>query len=329
MEGTRTVWRDNAKAIGIALVVFGHALRGLMAANLIDTRVWHPVDFAVYTFHMPVFMFLAGVSVPQSLGKGVPRFIRSKVLTVAYPYFVWSFIQFAVMFALASVLSGAHAHDQLLDFFWRPISPYWFLYALFVFLVITALVGWRTAVWIAVIAFPFGELLDKDTIGHQLLHFALFFAVGMIASNRGRLVIDRFAALAGLGVAAVTVGIALDRGFTNYNSVLMAPAAFGAGLFVIWLSQQIAAGWLAGMGRLSFAIYVMHVLATAGVIIVMNRFAHVPPIAAVYVTIDTAAGIALPIVAWQVMRRLGLLPWFGLATGPRGQAWIAQAAPAG
>jgi uncharacterized membrane protein YcfT len=322
MENTRTAWRDNAKGIGISLVVFGHSIVALMAANVINDRVWHEIDFSLYSFHMPLFMFLAGISVPHSLAAGATRFIKSKIITVAYPYFVWSTIQFVIMSVLASLLSGAHAHDSLLDLFWRPISPYWFLYALFVFLIAAALLGMRATMIVAVVAFPFAEGFDKDTLVHQLLHFALFFAVGMLAAQSQRLVVDRGIAFAGLALAILTDALALGHGFANYNSVLVAPAAFGGSVFFIWLSQRIGQGWLAAIGRLSFPIYVMHVLGTGGVVVVMTKLLHVPPIAALYVTTDFAVGMVLPIVAYYVFRRIGVLPWLGLAVGATVRRWI-------
>lgn len=322
MEISRTNWRDNAKGIGIVLVVFGHSIRAMMTADVIAGDIWHSIDFALYTFHMPLFMFLAGISVPQSLVKGVPRFIKSKAVSVAYPYFVWSIIQFLVMLILSSVLSGAHAHDSLLDLLWRPISPYWFLYALFVFLMATALIGMRAFIVIAAIAFPLGELFDKDALAHQLLHFPMFFAAGMIATKSAMLLVKRRIAFAGLALAILTIFVALELQFANYNSVLMAPAAFGGSVFVIWLSQQIDYSPLAFIGRLSFSIYVMHILGTAGVLIVMTKLMHVPHIAALYIAIDVTAGIVLPVAAYFILRRIGVLPWLGLDTGARVQRWI-------
>jgi hypothetical protein len=61
-RSTRVMLVDTAKRFGIILVVFGHALRGLVSANVMT---WAPaarfVDVGIYAFQMPLFFFLSGV----------------------------------------------------------------------------------------------------------------------------------------------------------------------------------------------------------------------------------------------------------------------------
>ena len=55
------------------------------------------MSFGLYTFHMPLFFFLAGLNVPHSLRRGTGPFLSSKVWTLAYPYVLWSLIQGGVI----------------------------------------------------------------------------------------------------------------------------------------------------------------------------------------------------------------------------------------
>ncbi|WP_043367549.1 acyltransferase family protein, partial [Cupriavidus sp. WS] len=59
---SRDVWVDNAKGIGIILVVYGHVARGLHSAGIwSDATSFSFLDSAVYSFHMPLFFFLSGL----------------------------------------------------------------------------------------------------------------------------------------------------------------------------------------------------------------------------------------------------------------------------
>src|SRR5258706_10382589 len=74
----RADWVDVAKGIGIVLVVFGHAVDGLLKARLADAGSgWAAAYFAVYTFHMPLFFLLAGLFVQERLASDANGFVRT------------------------------------------------------------------------------------------------------------------------------------------------------------------------------------------------------------------------------------------------------------
>ncbi|HGW2122904.1 TPA: acyltransferase, partial [Klebsiella pneumoniae] len=48
----RETWVDYAKGIGIILVVFGHANRGLYSSGIyISPEIYHYLDNVIYSFH--------------------------------------------------------------------------------------------------------------------------------------------------------------------------------------------------------------------------------------------------------------------------------------
>lgn len=81
----RVAWVDIARGVGIVLVVAGHVERGLVAASVARGPLWPWWDYALYTFHMPLFFVLAGINVPRSLAKGRGSFLRGEPWTIAYP----------------------------------------------------------------------------------------------------------------------------------------------------------------------------------------------------------------------------------------------------
>ena len=124
---------DSAKGIGILLVVFGHAWRGAQGAGLIsDTALFRAVDFAVYAFHMPLFFFLSGLLILETLQKypaGI--LLRGRVSRLLWPMALWSWIFFGVKFLAGPAVNSPVA---LADFPLVPLPPYehlWFLWALF------------------------------------------------------------------------------------------------------------------------------------------------------------------------------------------------------
>ena len=77
---------DIAKAITIVLVILGHTTGNL------ETPMYRRV---IYSFHMPLFFFLAGMSIkPRSLKSfGEWRtFIRKNALALVVPYLIFAFI---------------------------------------------------------------------------------------------------------------------------------------------------------------------------------------------------------------------------------------------
>ncbi|CAN5336821.1 acyltransferase [soil metagenome] len=322
MQNQRIIWQDTAKGIGIMLVVLGHVSRGLMNAGMVDSAGWHNFDFALYTFHMPLFMFLAGLNVPHSLAAGGTRFVRSKILTVAYPYFVWSIIHGSAMAVLSKYSNAAKGWGDVAQILWKPIEPFWFLYVLFFFLMAARYLKFSTLLGISVAIFLFGDLMRA--FPDQFLHFPLFFCLGMLVAKRPQTaIISNLHAVLGLLIATVTIALALYSGFKNFDSVLMLPAAIGGGLVVLWIAQRLEfINWLAVLGRISLAVYVMHILAASGLRIVMSKLLHIPAVPVVYLVAGTVAGIIVPVIAYYALRYLNLLPWFGLAVGAKGRAWI-------
>jgi len=103
----------------------------------------------------------------------------------------------------------------------------------------------------------------------------------------------------------------------------MLPGALGGSMLLVWVAQQAEGlDWLGWVGRRAMAIYVMHVPVTACLRILFQKVLHVPPMALPYGVVGLLGGVLLPLAAVEVMRRLALAPWFGLAVGPRGRAWI-------
>src|SRR5690606_30506079 len=128
----REVWVDHAKALGIVLVVYGHVMRGLHSAGIaMPETLFRLADSIVYSFHMPLFFFLAGLFFYQSIAaKDARGLLYSKLDTIVYPYVLWSLLQGLIEATLADYTNGAVTYGEVFALLWAPRAQFWFLYAL-------------------------------------------------------------------------------------------------------------------------------------------------------------------------------------------------------
>lgn len=141
MERTRVDWLDTARGVGIVLVVFGHAWRGLYSSShlKIDGWMFQTVDAVIYSFHMPLFFFLSGTFFIQLLeSKSFTQVLRSRIVRLLWPMTLWTWL-----FVGVKLLAGDAQNEvvALSDFPIFPLPPryhLWFLWALFVIQIFVA-----------------------------------------------------------------------------------------------------------------------------------------------------------------------------------------------
>lgn len=89
----RIAWIDNAKAIGILLVIFGHSYNCRLTS-------W------IYSFHMPLFFFLSGLTFRP--GKSFAEFAKHKAKRLLLPYLGYAVLRFAYQCVLALAAGNAN-----------------------------------------------------------------------------------------------------------------------------------------------------------------------------------------------------------------------------
>lgn len=341
--GGRIGWIDAARGLGIALVVLGHGLGGL-----IDSPLGGPLGgfrqafFAIYTFHMPLFFMLSGLLVEPRLARGRAGFLAGLLPTVVWPYFLWSVIQLGVIFAMGSLVNRP-AQDwwgTVLALPWHPVSQFWFLQALFGLHVIAAFalprIGREGLVLAGLAARALAQLVPLDPSLRLILVNLQWYALGVWLGAGGleRLVAARPAWVrAGLlplvagGLVLATLRGAADgpglplAGASSPQIARLAwqleagAAAIAGALAVVGLASVAGAGWLgrglAGLGRLTMPVYVLHVLFLAGARIGLIRAGVRDP--EMLLPAIVAAGLAGPLVAAWALRRAGWSRRLGLA----------------
>ena len=150
--------------------------------------------------------------------------------------------------------------------------------------------------------------LDRDV--HGAAYGSLWLLLGAEVARR-KLLDDASGSpqQAGLSVVGyLTAGAACYVLGVPYT--LAIPACAFA-LHALYCVGQSRADWpaaLTGIGKATLPIYVMHVLVVAGLRIALLKGLQVQP-SAMLVVVLTLAGIALPIAAVTLLRRLGVSKW--------------------
>lgn len=180
----RDPYLDIMKGLAILLVVVGHAIQSL--PNYQDGLVFR----TIYSFHIPLFMFLSGAVASYSSSPMDRKFVWKKFLLLVVPFAAW-----AVVSSIIRSWPGFHLHvfwENLTRIAVYPDWGLWFLWVLFLnFCCLAASkklfpkAGYMSyvIVWLLTMALP----TNKYGIGLVKWHFPFFAAGYLIFKNRDRL----------------------------------------------------------------------------------------------------------------------------------------------
>lgn len=323
----RVAWPDIAKGIAIVLVVYGHAVRGLFAPDLGPEGGWAWADYLVYSVHMPVFFAISGYFFDASIDKGRRQFGRDRLKTIVWPYFLWSALHFVAQ------LLGHRLHltnfsvepERILSILWDPISPFWFLYALGVAMLVSALIRPFNPLGLAGISGAI--LLLLGFLDHPQLIDDIFYALFYFSLGRSLRRIDLSflnatpiqVLVAVAFVLFVTVGyLAGVPVRLNYFAGISGLALFYGLSRTLSLHPAVARS-LTPLGLYSMGIFVMHVTVLAATRALGLRIFDnsMPPTIILIVVL----GVVLPMLVQRLANGLGVAGFLGLNVGsPPGKA---------
>ncbi|WP_329038903.1 acyltransferase family protein [Streptomyces sp. NBC_00178] len=165
----RDPYFDNAKYLAIVLVAMGHAWEPLPGSG----RLVETLYTVVYTFHMPVFILIAGYF-SRGFDLRADR-VWKLVTSLVVPYAV-----FEIAYTVFERLTGAP------DFPLSPMTPYWllwFLPALFLWRLTTPF--WLTVRWpvaISLVVAAMGAVTSNiggDLQLQRILQFLPYYVLGL------------------------------------------------------------------------------------------------------------------------------------------------------
>lgn len=283
-KSDRIEWVDCAKGIGIILVVAGHSICPR------ELKYW------LYTFHMPLFFFLSGLTFNYKKYNTFIVFIKSKIRTLIIPYivlsvicFLWKLVNYIVLGTKMDILS------TLLGFIiqirgGRFGAGIWFLPLIFV----TELLIWcilrlgnerkKRVVTIALVMLVIGYLYCRfvDVKLPWAVDSALVSTFFMTIGFYSKSILNHKIGKLGLlfVIPNITVGFLnsymfdtrVDMWSNDYGSlVLYLISAFSGIYFCITLSTIVKPNWLNYIGRYSLYFYGLHLMIVEVMTKVMNR----------------------------------------------------------
>lgn len=125
---------DVLKGVAIILVIIGHAIQ-ISLVNYDDNIIFK----IIYSFHMPLFMFLSGYTAFFS-NKQINsfEFIKRKFINLIVPFFSWGIF---VGYIILNNYSGSSFKEYLRKLILYPDYGLWFLWVLFFnFVILTIIV---------------------------------------------------------------------------------------------------------------------------------------------------------------------------------------------
>jgi len=317
----RTLWIDTARGLGIILVVYGHVLRGQYHAGLL---AWTPAvalqDRAIYAFHMPLFFLLSGLFAGAHI-RSRGEFVRRRLVTIVYPYLLWSVIQTVLTMGAGHLANGHHQLADLELIGTDPIGQFWFLYVLAMLQILLLLPRplFLLMVPVGIVAYL---LFGNGPLPARAAWYLPFFATGVLVGRSGLEAALR-TARAGLvwlvaGAGAFAALLATMPLLGGIAAALAQYAVAGAGIVATLGLARLLDGRIAllpTLGIASLAIFVLHVICAAALRAGLDHIGMHQP--AVAVALVTAGGLLIPLALYRASIATHLTPWLGLGYPPR------------
>lgn len=295
-------WVNIAKGIAIFLVVYGHVIDGLADSGytFASYEVQHGI---IYSFHMPLFFFLSGLFFDNMLKRELLTVIKSRALSLLYPYFLWGIIQGSIMAILSKFTNSGAGWEKVLLLPVDPFGQFWYLYDLFfmilLYLGLYKLVKNKSTVLIfaiaAFVATPFMDMWEFSRIFH---HF-IFLVLGAMFFD-----FESWFEVKKIRIFIVLIIASLCSFWAGLNLLsFLILGLVGTGITVVLAKIVRNNRFLELLGIKSLSIYLFHILALAGSRIVLTKFWGFENIPILIVTL-TIIGILLPLIADNVAERL-------------------------
>lgn len=311
---------DIARALGIVLVVGGHAVIGVERA-LGETPSGRFTIILIYAVHMPLFFFLSGLLARATLAAPARDFAKRLLARLAWPYLLWSLVLLGFHHAFGDLTNTRVEAPNPLRILWAPPSVMWFLYVLAASLCLArALRRARPAV-----TRSFGVTLIAAglTLDAWLLPYLRFTGILLIATtldlHHVRAAVTRRAPLATavlcLSAGAIFAAAAAFTPLTGYPAAEFRylPAAAGGIILTLAAATALArtplARPFASLGQRTMPIFLTHVLVLAALRIVLLHAGVTDP--AVLLALIVPAAIVLPFAAAGAADRFGAARFLG------------------
>jgi len=331
----RVKWVDYARGLAIVTIVYRHILIGLDRSGYEVSHTLDLIQQFILNFRMPVFFMLSGYFLEKSLQKASDRkVVKRRLATLLYPYILWGCIYLGVeLFLSRYTNSERHISDfRYLVTQPRAVDHLWYLLALVnvSLLYIGARRLFRNQLWLhfaIAILVNLGSffLYDYSLFSDPLFNY-IFVLIGASLSGfsvemnftRTQFLYRLLALVPGFILLQLT-WLALQPGNFSMQILFLMITIYGC-LFFYFFARTMQAfnilPILSSIGKASLYIYILHVFVIAALRIAITKL--IPGVSIyVFLLLGLLLGIGLPLLFYQISRRVKWIQYFFSLTKPR------------
>ncbi len=265
------------RGIAIILVVYGHVIQRTMAPNGEDFFL-NPVFKTIYTFHMPLFVFISGYLLAYSLSRSsVPEVLNSRYKRLFVPFIAWGILGIFTDYFLSLIDGKSIGNinfplDLVNQLFLNPTI--WFLFTLFILsclLLFSIKLEKRfgkiiyAIIYFLILVIPLNDYCSL----YYIKWFYLFYMIGYIINKYGMNLINKYNNAIVLVISSILF-VLLASTWTKSDYIYLNKMGFESNQYFLEILRLLYRYFVAFLGIL-IAFYIgMHFSKTKMVYILDN-----------------------------------------------------------
>ena len=305
MKNARENWIDHVKVLACILVALGHFFQSMCTAGILNAGGFYQWFIRmIYYFHVPLFFICSGY-VYQKYSK-VYSFaewrynVLKKMISLGIPYFVFSLITWGMKHLFSGDVNSV-VHGLGYDLFVHPMSPYWYLFALFFIFIITRTFDdkrtcYRTLA-VAIILKAVSEVVGIYTIKIVAAN-QIWFVIGMTMCVFDFTEVAKRYKLVGYFLTGLFLLLSIwDWEFLSFAMGLIACSA-------VTILYANTFGKTSALAKYTMPVFLMHTIFAAGMRVVLLKLDITLPI--IHIALGLGASFVGPIIAAEIMKKFKL-----------------------
>lgn len=313
MAAKRERWLDGLKGFCILLVILGHVLSGYLDAGTFPEAYYsfYQLRTWIYSFHMPLFFIISGYTFTLAYygdGKLRKKGFARQMVNLLWLYVLFSLLQWSIKQMVPELVNEVYTVETLKNMFREPLGNFWYIYVLFIFYGVGALV--QLPKWPKMWALLLGGIAIVCAQSHMdwtalteyrvLYHFGFFFLGTVFCRNRGLLKNQKLFGCACMFLATCTLlyGYFWCRNWYGNWKYMIAVATSYVMIYQFYRFPRFSNLKLLQIcGRHSLELYLLHTFFTAGLRSLLPKMGLTIPWVSVWLNFLVSTGLSL-LIAW-------------------------------
>lgn len=174
---SRIIHVDFLKFLGMYLVILGHCIQYFTPSSYVDNWIFR----IIYSFHMPLFMFISGMFVSSSLKKPFKEVIIKKSRQLLFPILTWSIIiyilsPFLLLKSTGGVIGILMHNFWFLKSLWVCYVVFWSVHKSVICIILSCIIALFVPLWNINVMYPcfvIGFYYNKKQFQMQQSYFII------------------------------------------------------------------------------------------------------------------------------------------------------------